>query len=125
MFFLYNIDLHNLKIQKMLHTMHPLYSTVEKVIDGLSILQVDAKHEDKETVSSPFTDAQANVLSAIQCHICKRSFKTKAGLTKHIKLKHAEEEEQSQEFSCSVCNKTCKNASGLTRHMSKHIVEDK
>jgi hypothetical protein len=59
MFFLYNIDLHNLKIQKMLHTMHPLYSTVEKVIDGLSILQVDAKHEDKETVSSPFTDAQA------------------------------------------------------------------
>ena len=120
LFFVYMIDLHNLKISGELHITHPnklnmpTVETNDELCSALNELDIgseEAKEEGKEKSTT--------------CQICgKNDFglkNPKSGLTRHMKSVH-KKELKVPAFKCPECDKICKNSSGLTRHKKTHIM---
>ena len=121
LFFVYMIDLHNLKLCNQLNLSHP------KITEPFS--KVDKTDED---VCSALKNLQINqdlqevaAKKEISCPYCRKTdFGSKSGLTRHINTIH-QNEKTGSEFKCDQCKKACKNQSGLTRHKSIHNKEKK
>ena len=120
LFFVYMIDLHNLKISDKLHTTHPKQLKLPPVdknadlcsaLNELTITIDDEKEEEKKKTTT--------------CPICgKNDFglkNPKSGLNRHMKSAHKNEiQVPDGAIKCPQCPKICKNQSGLTRHQKVH-----
>ena len=56
--------------------------------------------------------------SSLNCEICKKDFKSKRGMTKHMTSIHKTTKLLENPIKCSFCDKVCTTKSGLTRHIN-------
>jgi hypothetical protein len=130
MFFMYVIDLHNLKMMKKLATSHPSKHMNELSYKlssaSLEPLKLPQPSEPVMTASNLATTTPLYV--PVKCTICgKQDFgklNSKSGLSRHMILKHPETMSDPSVLKCSKCPKECKSQSGLSRHVKlMHAVE--
>ena len=122
LFFTYILDLHNLQNTNKLHLSHPLNESITEkpAKDGTEALQTAFEHLNVDTKKT--TPTKEDVKASETCPICGKSFKSKSGLTRHLKSIHKDEElPLPTGLKCPWCDKYCKNQSGLRRHQdTKH-----
>ena len=59
-------------------------------------------------------------LNTFNCDVCESKFRTKTGLSIHIKFKH----DKNLNVICTICNRVFKDAAILKSHMRTHLPDD-
>ena len=117
LFFVFAIDLHNLKFNGLLNSSNPQNAALTcKNVDN----DIVAALEDMKLVTEEDKDMkEENVKRQITCEFCGKSFLSKSGLTRHINSVHQDGKIQPKSlFQCKFCGKSILSKSGMTRHVN-------
>ena len=117
-----NITFNHFRVCQHLVTFNPLKHKLEQEIAAKKA------EEDKkiETTKEEVVDeARQQMIDQKKCPDCKRVFKSKGGLTRHIntkvcikkKKKLAEQKKESDKIPCPYCQRECVGEAGLTAHL--------
>ena len=117
LFFVYAIDLHNLKFNGLLNSSHPRIAaqSCKDMENDIAAALEDLKlvTEKDEVMKEEHTKR------LITCDFCGKSFLSKSGLTRHINAVHQDGSVQQKNlFECEICGKTLLSKSGMTRHIN-------
>jgi hypothetical protein len=113
-----NITFKHFRVCQHLVTFNPLKHQLQK---ELAAQQKEEKKKEDETVS-----AERQVLiDAKKCPDCKRQFKNKGGLTRHMntkvcikkKKKLEQQKKANEKIPCPYCQRECIGEAGLTAHL--------
>ena len=117
LYFVYLIDLHNLKFNGQLNSSHPRIAAPtckmvnNDLVDALKDMTLNTEKEKDIT-----QEASKNQIS---CDFCGKSLSSKSGLTRHINYVHQDGKIQPKNmFECAFCGKTLLSKSGMTRHIN-------
>ena len=114
LYFVYLIDLHNLKFNGQLNSSHPRIAAPtckmvnNDLVDALKDMTLNTDKENDIT-----QEASKNQIS---CDFCGKSLSSKSGLTRHINSVH--QDGKKQQKNCENCGKTLLSKSGMTRHIN-------
>ena len=90
----------------------------EKQVERIDVLQKHLKYihniDHKKTVLPGF----GNDDNYFECHVCKRTFKEKFNLNRHLETTH---HDNCGEYECQTCGKLFKRKDHLKRHTETHI----
>ena len=122
--FLYLIDLHNLKKMGRLGLeVHPHFvpekvthtkPIIEKPEESTQNMEEKLVEDPVDTISKALEEISIDIL---KCETCKKDFKSKSGLTRHINQKHAVVDTAAKcDHSCLKCGKGFSDKYTLKRH---------
>lgn len=116
LFFVYAIDLHNLKFNGQLSSSHPRIAApiCQSVNNDLvAALKDMTLNQDADKAVSE---------KQLSCDVCGKNFKSQSGMTRHMKTVHPDKNIQPENMlQCDLCTKYRKSVSGLTRHKKSHM----
>ncbi|KAK5609678.1 hypothetical protein CRENBAI_000879 [Crenichthys baileyi] len=80
----------------------------------------------KVTQSSEAVQPEARTTWAgLSCGYCSKTFKTSAGLNRHVSLMHSLSSQSRSQFSCSACDRSFPLLSSLLTHQHSHTPEQR
>ena len=118
LYFLYNMDLHNLRKEGMACTVNLKSSFRKSEVRASKMSDLDFKalkenfspKHDSQPITMPFT-----------CARCENGYKTEQSLKTHLRLKHPELNPQNPR-ACPTCDKILSTEQRLKTHMKIHLV---
>ena len=128
LFFIYNIDLHNLSVGGMDISADPRSDFRWENIETTDVdwTEVDKKEPSNITEDDLVKELSTNLKTLslkkkFTCSLCDNSYSQKGYLEVHIKSKHVMAEEVKIYNICEVCDKPQANKKALKRHMETHL----
>ena len=117
LYFVYLIDLHNLKFNGQLSSSHPRIAapTCKMVNNDLvdALQGMTLNHEKEKDATQEASKNQIN------CDFSGKSLLPKSGLTRHINSVHQDGKIQPKNmFECEFCGKTLSSKSGMTWYIN-------
>lgn len=117
LFFLYNLDLHNLSKEGMICLANPVSEFRKTQLPTNTIcFSTEGDETPSSSIGNPTKTATSGTNNPFRCPKCKHEFETEAWLKRHLNEKHPETDPKNPR-KCPMCEKTLCNEQRLKTHI--------